>query len=276
MREPVSAFIVCFNEEDQIRDCIESLRFCDEIVVIDSFSTDRTVEIAREMGATVIQRAWTGYIDQKSFGLAQVKHEWVVNLDADERVSPELRENILALLEQERAAVDKGQNAGRPVGYYISRVVFYLGRWWRRGGWYPEYRLRVFQKSHVRWGGVEPHEKPIIEGRTGRLVGEIQHFTYENMDDQLRRMHQFSTIAAKEEFKSGRRASVASIVFNPVMRTFKFYFLKKGYREGTAGLIVALIEGYYAFMKYAKLWELQYNESQDDAENEQRRPAAHQ
>lgn len=261
-REAVSAFVICFNEEDTIADCLKSLAFCDEVLVVDSFSTDRTVEIAESLGAQVIQRKWSGYRDQKAFGLSAVKNEWVINLDADERISEELRSNIIAVLEKEFKSNRTGErltNDKQIVGYYMNRVVYYLGRWWRSGGWYPEYRLRFFKRSHVTWGGVEPHEKPIVNGETATLAGEIQHFTYKNMDEQFERLHNFSSIAAEEEFKRGGSASLVSLLFNPLVRTLKFYFIKRGYREGRAGLIVALAEGYYTFMKYAKLWEKEFN-----------------
>lgn len=256
-RQPVSGFVICFNEEDQIEACLKSISFCDEIIVVDSYSTDRTVELAERFGAKVVQRAWSGYRDQKAFGLSLCTHEWVINLDADERVSPELRENILAALAQPGAGTSGGKET---CGYYINRVVFYLGRWWRTGGWYPEYRLRFFRKSRVTWGGVEPHEKPIVDGATESLGGELEHYTYKNMDEQLSRLHAFSTIAAREEYQLGRRATWKSLLFNPILRMLKFYVLKRGFREGMAGFIVAAFEGYYTLMKYAKLWEHEFEE----------------
>lgn len=255
-KQAVSAFIITFNEEEHIADCIKSVLFCDEVIVIDSFSTDNTVNIAKELGVKVIQRQWPGYREQKAYGLSIVSHEWVLNLDADERVDTELRSNIEKVLEEVR----KTGNDKFPIsGYYMNRVVFYLGRWWRKGGWYPEYRLRLFRKKDVTWGGDEPHEKPIINGKTAILAGEIQHFTYKNMDDQLARLHKFSSISAKEEHKKGTEPSLKLLILNPISRFIKFYFFKKGYREGIAGLIVAGFEGYYTFMKYAKLWEIKFN-----------------
>lgn len=261
-RSKISAFVICMNEEDQIEDCLSTLSFCDEIVVIDSFSTDRTVEIAKNMGAKVIQRPWPGYREQKSFGLTVCTHSWVINIDADERVSPELRDRVLEVLEREQREKEEGKSTTVADGYYVNRVVFYLERWWRQGGWYPEYRLRFFRRELTTWGGVEPHEKPIVQGRTEILPGELQHFTYKNLDEQLSRLHSLSSIAAREEFKSGERAGLFSILVNPCLRVIKFYLLKKGYREGKAGLVVALAEGYYTFMKYAKIWELEFWESQ--------------
>lgn len=254
-REKISAFIIAFNEEDQIEACVRSVLFCDEVLVIDSFSTDRTVQIAESLGARVVQRTWPGYREQKAFGLATSTHEWVLNLDADERVTPGLQSEILGILRAE-----KGGTSGRIDGYYINRVVFYLGRWWRLGGWYPEYRLRFFRKSTVTWGGIDPHEKPIVDGRTSYLKGELEHYTYHNLDEQFQRLHSLSTLAAREDYKRGKRASLFRLLVNPLLRVLKFYVVKRGYREGQAGLIVAVAEGYYTFMKYAKLWEHEFNE----------------
>jgi glycosyltransferase involved in cell wall biosynthesis len=262
-REAISAFVICFNEEEYIADCLKSLSFCDEIIVIDSFSSDRTIEICTELGARVIQRRWPGYREQKAFGLAEAAHEWVLNVDADERVSPELRQSILGVLREAWRKKQRGEQDAEdnPVAYSVSRVVYYLGRWWRRGGWYPEYRVRLMRKSRTAWGGVDPHEKPIIHGRVAQLSGEIQHFTYRNIHEQLERLNAYSSVAAAEEYKRGRRTSLALLIFNPLLRMVKFYILKKGYREGLAGLVVSVIEGYYTFMKYAKLWEQAQGES---------------
>jgi glycosyltransferase involved in cell wall biosynthesis len=263
-RALISAFVICFNEEDQIADCLESLRFCDEIVCVDSYSTDRTVEICKEWGARVVQRKWGGYREQKDFGLNQATHEWVLNIDADERVSDGLRDSILQVLRDDYlVAQGLADPALRPAdGYEFNRVVYYLGRWWRLGGWYPEYRLRFFRKSKTKWGGVDPHEKPIVLGKNRRLEGELYHFTYDNLEEQLRKLNTFSTIAAEEDYKRGKRSNVAKIFLSPVHRMLKFYLLKKGYREGVAGVIVAFVEGYYTFMKYAKLWELELMDKQ--------------
>lgn len=251
-RELVSAFVITFNEELHIRACLESLLFCDEIIVIDSFSTDKTVEIAESMGAQVIQREWPGYRKQKAFGLSQVSSKWVINLDADERISPELRKSILEVLKTEKSSPSGDDLAG----YSINRVVYHLGRWWRSGGWYPEYRLRFFKKESVEWGGRDPHEKPIPKGKVDRLQGELHHYTYKSLEDQFQRLSKFATVAAEEAFSEGKRVGFLGILLKPLVRMFKFYFIKLGFREGTAGLVVCIAEGMYTFMKYAKLWEL--------------------
>lgn len=271
-REAISGFVICYNEEAHIADCLASLSFCDEVVVIDSFSSDKTPEIARTTGARVIQHPWAGYREQKAFGLRSVTSEWVVNIDADERVDDTFRDEMLRVLRNARTERDK-PSAGEPiVGYYVLRVVYHLGRWWRSGGWHPEYRLRFFRKSKVTWGGTDPHEKVIVNGRTGRIRGEILHYTYRDLSDQFCRLEKFSSVAAEEDFRAGRKFRMSQLLVSPVIRTVKFYFLKKGYREGVAGIIVALAEGYYTFMKYAKLWEKEFHSSQaQHVENEQKR-----
>lgn len=256
---PISAFVITFNEEANLSRCLKSLSFCDEIVVIDSHSSDRTQEIAREHGAKVIERDWPGYVAQKAFGLSQVSYDWVLNLDADEEVSPQLRASIEQVIEVEVPA--------DLAGYEVNRLVYHFGRWWRNGGWYPEYRLRLFRRDKVTWGGRDPHERPIPSGKVLALSGDLYHYTYRDLSDQLERLHKFSSIAAQEAFSRGKRCSCWQIVVNPIVRLVKFYIVKQGFREGMAGIVVAGAEAFYTFMKYAKLWELE--RSAGDAEDSQ-------
>jgi ADP-heptose:LPS heptosyltransferase/glycosyltransferase involved in cell wall biosynthesis len=250
-RAGISAFVVCCNEEANIRRCLESIKWCDEIVVVDSGSTDRTLEICREYTDRVYFRKWRGHSQQKQFALEQCRSEWVVNIDADEEVSTELRaqiERVLALPEEER---------NRIRGYHICRLVYFLGRWWDRGGWYPEYRLRFFQRLHTHWGGINPHEKAIVTGKARRLKGAIYHYTYASIPNQIESLNRHSTNAAKFLYLAGKRAHLANMIINPGFRFFKFYFLKLGFREGAAGFIVGCVEAGYTFLKYLKLREIQ-------------------
>jgi glycosyltransferase involved in cell wall biosynthesis len=263
-REPITGFVVAFNEEDKIEECLRSLSFCDELLVVDSFSTDLTVEIARACGARVIQRAWKGYRDQKSFALTQTSHEWVISIDADERVSGELQESILKVLREEWR-IRNGGGKSRAEGYAVNRLVYHLGRWWSRGGWYPEYRIRFFRKPSVSWVGTEPHEKVLVNGRVERLSGDLFHYSFRNLDDQLSKAQKFASLAAAEAFREGRRAGLWSLIVRPVARTAKFLLLKRGFREGRAGLIVAVIEGYSTFIKYSLLWEMRLNAKRESA-----------
>jgi glycosyltransferase involved in cell wall biosynthesis len=244
----VSAFVVCCNEERRIRHCLDSVAWCDEIVIVDSGSTDKTVEICKEYTDRIFQRPWPGFVEQKRFALEQCRSEWVLNLDADEEVSAELAAEIKTVLSSGSPDID---------GYQLLRVVFFLGKWWRRGGWYPEYRLRLCRKSRTQWGGEDPHEKAIVSGKTARLSGELHHYTYADLEYQVRSLNNLSTAAAKTMHGHGERSSAFKIFARPIARFLKFYVLKKGFLEGFPGLVVASLESVYVFLKYAKLWELE-------------------
>lgn len=251
-RDKISAFVVCMNEERNIRRCLESLKWCDEIVVIDSGSTDETLTICREYTSKVIVRPWAGYVGQKSFGLEQCSHPWVLNVDSDEEVSNELREEILEIL-------SRNGNLPRPAsGYYLPRVVFYLGRWWKKGGWHPEFRLRLMRREQTSWGGNEPHERAVVSGNTAKLRSELRHFTYSDITEHVSSLNNFSNVSAQTMYERGERSSIIKMAINPWARFMKFYFLKRGFLEGKAGLIVAMLEGYYVFLKYSKLWALEH------------------
>ena len=247
-RPSISAFVVCCNEERQIRRCLESVQWCEEIIVIDSGSTDATLRICQEFGARIIHRAWNGYAEQKAFGLSQCTSEWVLNLDADEEVSADLRKEI-----EERLSTP---DVSSVLGFNLSRVVVYLGTTWDKGGWYPEYRLRLMRRTAARWGGDEPHERAFVDGPVARLRKPLFHYTHTGIEDHLATLNRFSSIAAAGLYKRGARASTLTILARPLGRFCKFYLLRHGYREGQFGLIVALLEAGYVFLKYAKLWEL--------------------
>ena len=244
----ISAFVVCKNEDFQIRRCLESLRWCSEIIVVDSGSTDKTLEICKEYTSKVFHRDWTGYVDQKAFALEKCCGEWILNIDADEEISPALKEEIIEAL--------SSPSVGNINGFYLSRVVFYLGRWWRQGGWYPEYRLRLCRRAATTWGGDDPHEKAIVTGETRRLKGELHHYTYADIRDHVARLNGYSSSAAMSLHVKGKTASLSDILLRPLFRFFKFYIARRGYRDGFPGFLVAILESHYVFLKYVKLWEL--------------------
>jgi glycosyltransferase involved in cell wall biosynthesis len=250
----VSAIVVCFNEEDNIGDCLESLRWCDEIVVVDSYSTDRTIEICQRYTVRVIQRTWAGYRDQKAFAHSQATKDWVMLVDSDERVSPDLKDEIREALQND---------GGRYAGYAVPRLVYYLKRWWRRGGWYPDYDIRLFLRKQATWSGKDPHEKILVDGRVRRLQHPLHHFSYRDIADHIERINRFTSISSRELKNDQQRWRLSDALFRPAFRFFRSYILKRGFMEGFAGFYVAVSAAVYVFLKYAKLWELESGDEDD-------------
>jgi glycosyltransferase involved in cell wall biosynthesis len=250
----ISAIVVCYNEEERIEDCLKSLQWCDEIVVVDSYSTDRTAEICRTYTDRFIQRPWTGYRDQKAFAHSQSTMDWVLLVDSDERVTPALRDEIRDALVRD---------GGAYTGYAVPRLVKYLGRWWWRGGWYPDYDIRLFRRERATWGGLEPHEKILVDGKVRRLQNCIHHYSYRNIEDHVERINRFTSIASKELKREGGRWRLRDALLRPAARFFRSYVLKRGFAEGFAGFYVAVTAAVYVFLKYAKLWEIELEEEDD-------------
>jgi glycosyltransferase involved in cell wall biosynthesis len=246
-RASLAVCVITLNEEDRIGDCLDSVAFADEVLVVDSGSTDRTVAIARERGARVMVRDWPGYVAQKNFALDQVTTDWVLCLDADERVSPRLAEQIQRALAAAPAAL---------AGYRMPRKTFYLGRWIMHGGWYPDWKVRLVRRGRARWGGIDPHDRLEPEGPVGTLAGDLEHRTYRDIKDHLRTIDRFTSVAAGEAHARGRGGALAGMLFNAPAKFVKMYVLKAGFLDGQPGFIVAVLGSYYVFLKYAKLWEL--------------------
>lgn len=245
--ELLSVCIMTFNEERNIRDCLASVAWADEIVVVDSFSADATPQICREAGARVVQREWAGYNAQREFALQQATHEWALALDADERVTPELAREIQDVLRSRQ---------GRFAGFTIPRLPFYLGRWIRHGGWYPDRKLRLVRKSLAKAVGVEPHDRIEVTGDVGRLRGDLLHYTYRDLSDHLHRIDKFTTAAAEEMMKQGVGMPLFHMLTRPQGRFLRMYVLRLGFLDGVPGLVVAALSACYVFLKYAKLWEM--------------------
>lgn len=239
-RVAVSAIVICGNEIANIRACLESLSWCEELVVVDSMSNDGTFDVARAFATRALRRPWPGHRLQKQLALDEATQPWVLNVDADERVPPGLRAEIEAVLAHDGAGYD---------GFEIPRLVEYLGRTWYRGGWYPDRKLRLFRRSHARWGGVDPHERAEVRGRIGRLRTPILHRTYDDIADHVETIDRFTTIAAEQ--RSGA-PSAARLLLRPLGRFARFYLWKGGWREGFPGLFVALSASFYTYLKYAK------------------------
>lgn len=254
----ISATVITFNEEANIAAALESLKWADEIIVVDSESTDRTVEIARRFTDRVFVRPWPGYSAQKSFAAEQASNDWVFNLDADERVSDRLA------LEIEQLKVKTDISAS---GFEIPRLTYYLGRWIKHSGWYPDYKLRLYKRNAGGWRGEYVHESVQVSGRIDRLAGEILHYTVRNSSDHHLRIDRYTTLAARERFARGKRASALSILLSPVAAFLRSYILKRGFLDGTQGLAISAFAAHYVFLKNLKLWEME-RESEIDAKPE--------
>jgi glycosyltransferase involved in cell wall biosynthesis len=243
----ISAVVVCGNEEANLADCLESVRWCDEMVVVESLSTDRTPEIARRYTERVISRAWAGYVAQKQFALEQATGDWILSLDADERCSPELREAI-------RAALASPQ-ADEVAGFEVRRHVFYLGRWIDHGGWYPDWKLRVVRRGRARWVGSDPHDRLEADGPVGRLEADLVHHTYRDFAQQLRTVDRFSEVVAEGWLEQGRRFSLLDALFHPPAKFLECYVWKRGFLDGWPGFVIAATSAFYVFAKQVKLRE---------------------
>ena len=226
---PVTAIVITFNEAANLRAALESVSWADEIIVIDSESTDDTVSIARGFTDKVVVRPWPGYIAQKNFAAEQATHDWILSLDADERISAPLAEEIRGLLTQ-------GPRAG---GYRMPRVTFHLGRWIRSTDWYPDYQLRLYDRRRARWAGRRVHESVETDGSVVNLRGEILHYAYRDLSHHFQTMDRYTTLAARQMFEDGRRAGLLDLAVHPPAAFLRNYVLRGGFRDGVPGLIVS-------------------------------------
>ena len=249
-----TAAIITFNEEKNICRCLESVRWMDELFVVDSFSTDHTVELARQYTDKVVQRQWPGHVKQKQFALEQAGCDWILSLDADEELSPEAAAEIKSVLAAAPADVN---------GYSFPRQSFYLGRWIKHGGWYPDRKVRLVRRGHALWGGDDPHDKLVADGLTSDLNGKINHYVYADISHQLRTVDSFSRITAQQWHEQGRRAGAGAMIFKTLGKFFETYIWKLGMLDGMPGFIISVLSSYYVFLKYAKLWELQKGQPPD-------------
>jgi len=242
----ITATIITLNEAAHIAAALESVRWADEIVVVDAESTDDTVAIARRYTDRVVVRPWPGYVEQKNFAASQASHDWIFSLDADERVTPELATEIEAL-------VAAGPTCG---GYQMPRVSRYLGRWIRSTDWYPDHQLRFYDRRRARWVGRYVHESVEVRGDVGRLRAELQHYPYRDVSHHLRTIDRYSTLAARQMFEDGRRTGALGILLHADAAFLRNYLLRGGFRDGAAGFIVSMLNTFYVAMKFVKLWEL--------------------
>ena len=255
-RPRISACIIAFNEADRIGDCLASLAFCDEIVVVDSGSSDATATIAAAAGARVLQRAFDGFRSQKDFCVNQASHDWVLCLDADERVDPVLRDSILAA---------QAEGFSGMAGYRFARLSDYFGRFLRHGNAYPDRVLRLFDRRRGGWrGGREIHEAASVDGPVARLRGDLIHYPYRSLMQQLSKTERYARMMAEHEFARGKRASWSKLVLAPAWRFWRGYLLRGGFLDGWRGLVYAYVRANYVRQKAIMLWLLQHQQPVQD------------
>ncbi len=242
----LSVAVITWNEEERLRPCLESVAWADEIVVVDAESTDKTVQLAREFTDRIWIRPWPGFAAQKNFALDHATGEWLLSLDADERVTVELRHEIEGVI-----AAD-----GPADGYRIPRKNFFWGAWVRHGRLYPDYQVRLFRRGRGRFVQRAVHESAEIRGSAGRLEAPLLHHSYRSLEEFLQRSNRYSTLAAEEWIRQGRRVGPADLFLRPLGRFLSMYLLHRGFLDGWRGLLLAALYAHYVFLRTAKVWEL--------------------
>jgi glycosyltransferase involved in cell wall biosynthesis len=242
----LSVTVITKNEAANLAAALESVAWADEIIVVDAESSDDTAAIARRFTDRVIVRSWPGFPQQKNHAAALATHEWILSIDADERVSPELKREIQALMASEPSAP----------GYRVPRVTFALGRWIRTTDWYPDWQLRLYDRRRGRWDETRRvHEAVRVDGEPGRLAGELQHYAYRDLSHHLQTIDRYTSLAAEDMAARGRRASLFEVAGHPPLAFLRNYLLRGGVRDGAVGLVISSMNAWYVFLKYAKLWE---------------------
>ena len=251
----ISAVVITHNEEANIEACLDSISWVDEIVVVDAMSTDRTCEIAQTFTDRVIRKPWEGYVPARKHAIEAARSEWILAVDADERVTPELRAEIETHLAEPEFD-----------GYLIPRRAYFLGKWIRHCGWYPGYVLRLVRKDRARVTEKMVHEGLRVDGPVGTLTNDLLHYTYRTVEAYFDRFNRYTTLAAKESRLRGKRAGLADIVLRPASQFFKMYVIKLGMLDGLEGFILCVFSASYVFTKYVKLWRLGRGEGRSPAE----------
>jgi len=251
-RATISAYIISKNEENNIGRAIGSVHWMDEVIVLDSGSTDKTVDIAKKLGAKVSHASFSNFVEQKNRAMDLCSEEWVFNLDADEEVTPELKYSLMEVISKE-------ESANITEVYSVSRRIFYMGRWIRHCGWYPEYRERLSKKGRAVWKGNVLHERLASQGSVGILDGDLLHRPYSNLGDHLKTIDRYSLLWAQREAESGRKTGLFSIITRPSVKFLKMFIIRAGFLDYGPGLIASVMGSFYTFMKYAKLYELSGN-----------------
>lgn len=252
-KKKLSVLIITYNEEKNIKDCLESVKWADEIVLVDAESTDNTANIANNYTDKIFTRKWDGYSNQRTFSLHQASYDWVLSLDADERVTEELRKEIEVIL----------NNDNNINGYYIPRRNYFLDKEITSCFWYPDYQLRLFKKDSARVNIRKVHEGFEVEGNKGYLKGDLIHLTHQNLTDTFKKINEYSSLQAEEKVNS-RRIKPCDIVLHPIAAFLNHFISRKGYKDGIYGLMVSLVHMMTNMMTYMKIWEIQNIKNEDE------------
>ncbi len=238
----ISATIITLNEERNISRAIESLRCCDEILVVDSGSIDRTLELASKLGARVVETPWHGYARQKNFAAEQARHDWILSLDADEALSEALEGEIWAIK----------KSGPKHDGYTMPRLAQYCGRWILHSGWHPDRKVRLYHRGRAEWVGKYVHESVRVRGPVGHLRDNILHFTCASLSEHVKSMDRYTTLAAEELVAHGKPVTNGRLLLDPLWTFARTYFVQRGFLDGTEGLSIAWMAALYTYLKYAK------------------------
>jgi len=242
---PLSVLVITRNEEGNIAECLKSVSWADEIIVVDAESKDKTISIARQFTSKIYIEPWSGFAEAKAIGAGKSLHPWVFWLDADERVTPELAKEVQSLL----------QSSPSMSAYTVARRAFFLGKWIRHSGWYPGRVARLFRKDLASFSSASVHEGLDVQGTVGELRNDLLHFTDPNLFHYLAKFNRYTSLASGDLHKGGRRFRIADMIVRPPWLFIKMYFLRFGFLDGIPGLLLALLSAAYVFTKYAKLWE---------------------
>jgi glycosyltransferase involved in cell wall biosynthesis len=246
-RQKLSAYVICYNNEDKIRDCLESVKWADEVVVVDSFSTDKTAQIAKEYTDKIYQVKFEGFGKLRNTALSFLKHDWVLSVDTDERATPELRKEI----------IEKLQSSPDADAYYVPRISHFLKYRIRHCGWYPDYRQPQFFNRHkMKYKDQLVHETYELDGKIGYLKEHCLQYPFFTIDQFFSKMERYSALRAKEMTKEGKKFHAYNLVINPLSMFFRMYVMKAGFLDGLPGFILSCLYGYYTFIKYVRLWEI--------------------
>ena len=248
-RPPISVTVIAFNEEDHIAHAIQSAQWAEEILVIDSGSTDKTVEIAKNLGARVLINPWPGYGQQKNFASKMATYDWILNIDADEVIPRQLADEIQNCL----AKIQRGELQAH--GFYFPRKSFYLGRWIRKGGWYPNHLVRLSHRKYSHWTEPHVHEQLEVDGETIGLIQALHHYTFANIQEQILTNLKFSQLGYQDLKKAGKAPSRIKLILKPLGKFIETYFIKMGFLDGLPGFIISINAAHSMFLKYAYLIE---------------------